>query len=298
MVLSPILTHFRMPLAVCLVAIAVVFSTVGKAQNASDYPPLTGRVVDNAALISANDKTQIGDMLATLEQNTGDQVVVLTIPSLKGENLEQYSLGVARTWALGEKEKDNGVLFLIAKNDRKMRIEVGYGLEGKLTDAIASFIIRNEVAPAFRSGNFSGGIKRGVSSIVNVLAADASGLKQWETRAKPRKSKRRNRNKESAGFIPFAFVASIWLFIIFGSVISSWLVRKLGREIKPGHYRWLGMDAGPNAPRPKRKRDSRGRYVGGSTWGSGGGFGGRSSGGGGFSGGGGGFGGGGSSGGW
>lgn len=248
-------------------------------------------------MISTVDEIFIKGLFVALEEKTGDQVVVLTIPSLKGANLEQYSLGVARKWALGEKEKNNGVLFLIAKNDRKMRIEVGYGLEGKLTDAIASYIIRNEVAPAFRSGDFSGGIKRGVSSIVNVLATDASGLKQWETRAKPRKKSRRRSNRESTTWVPFAFIVSVWVFLIFGSAVSSWLVRKLGREIKPGHYRWLGMDAGPNAPKRKRKRDSRGRYVGGSSWGSGsgGGFGGSS---GGFGGGGGGFGGGGSSGGW
>ncbi len=290
-----LLSYLRETLAICLIFLIAFFASVGHAQNASDYPILSGRVVDNAGMISSSEKIFINGVLATLEEKTGDQVVVLTIPSLKGANLEQYSLGVARKWALGEKEKNNGVLFLIAKNDRKMRIEVGYGLEGKLTDAIASYIIRNEVAPAFRSKDFSGGIKRGVSSIVNVLATDASGLKQWETRARPRKKSRRSKrnNDDKWGIY---FIAGIWIFLIFGSAISSWLVRKLGREIKPGHYRWLGMDAGPNAPKRKRRRDSRGRYVGGNTWGSGssGGFGS----GGGFGGGGGGFGGGGSSGSW
>ncbi len=288
----------RKPFAFGLVCVLVLFATLGQAQKAAEYPELSGRVVDEASLVSPSDKIFIEGVLAELEGKTGDQVAVLTITSLKGANLEQYSLGVAREWGLGEKDKNNGVLFLIAKNDRKMRIEVGYGLEGKLTDAIASYIIRNDVAPAFRSGDFSGGIKRGVGSIVNVLATDASGLKQWETRAKPRKNSRRNRNNNSSNLGMF-FIVGVWMFIIFGSTVSGWLVRKLGREIKPGHYRWLGMDAGPNAPKKKRRRDSKGRYVRNSGWGGGfGGGSGGSSGGGGFSGGGGGFGGGGSSGGW
>ena len=283
--------NMRRVFAPIVFVVALLFTSLAPAQKANNYPELTGRVVDQAGLISALVKSQIEAQLAAHEAATGNQVAVLTIDSLKGANLEQYSLGVARQWALGEKGKDNGVLFFIAKNDRKMRIEVGYGLEGKLTDAIASFIIRNTIAPSFRSGDFSGGINKGTASILDVLATDQTGLKQWESRAKHRKNSRKRRNESFDG-LAVVVLGSIWFFIFFGSAISSWLVRKLGREIKPGHYRWLGMDAGPNAPRKKRRRGSGGRYVGGSSWGSG-----RSSGGG-FSGGGGGFGGGGSSGSW
>lgn len=249
-------------------------------------PALSGRVVDQANIIDAQTEGFIVNRLAAHEQKSGNQIAVLTIPSLRGENLEQYSLKVARTWALGTAEFNNGALLLIAKNDRKLRIEVGYGVEGTLTDAIASVIIRQRITPAFKKGNFSQGIDRGVRAMIEVLEADAAALQRWKDRAEP-----------SSGFevddgeiIVLVFFV-VWIFIIFGGLIMAGLTRLFGREVKPGHYRWMGFDAGPNAPKPKRRRNSSGRWIGG---GSSGGF----SSGGGFSGGGGSFGGGGSSGSW
>ena len=266
-------------LYVCMsVVLMVPFSA---AQSAKPIPQLTGRVVDLANMIDAGEEANIVARLEAHEKKSGNQVVVLTIPSLNGESLEEYSLRVARGWALGQKDVDNGVLFLIAKNDRKMRIEVGYGLESTLTDAIASFIIRNTVRPLFRQGLFTGGTSAGVGQIIEVLEADKALLEEWKNR-----SKKSSSDDDPAW--PFYIFIAIWVMIFFGGFVSSFLVRQFGREIKPGHYRWLGMDAGPNAPKPKRS---------GSSYGGGGG-GGWSSGGGGFSGGGGGFGGGGSSGGW
>lgn len=143
-----------------------------QAAAALDVPYLSGRVNDLAGMLDQATATRIGTALKTLEDKTGDQVVVLTIPSLEGEALEDFSLRVAQTWKLGQKDRDNGVLFLIARDDRKMRIEVGYGLEPTLTDAISGRILRNIVRPAFRSGDFNGGIEEGVDAIVKTLEGE------------------------------------------------------------------------------------------------------------------------------
>lgn len=252
------------------------------AQSAS-VPDLTGRVVDLANMIDADDEARLDGQLEAHERATTNQIVVLTIPSLQGAALEEYSLNVARSWALGQKGSDNGVLFLIAQDDRKLRIEVGYGLEGVLTDAISSFILRQTVTRLFRQGMFSGGIVAGTGQIIDVLESDDGALKEWQDRS-------RSSDNGSESEWPMLLFIGLWLMIFFGGFVSSILVRMFGREIKPGHYRWLGIDAGPNAPKPKRsgRRSS----------GSGGWIGRSGGGGGGFSGGGGGFGGGGSSGGW
>lgn len=264
-----------------LLAILFLFGATadGRAQSTKPVTALSGRIIDQAALLSPKSKAELNARLEAHEKKTGNQLVVFTIPSLNGANLEEFSLRHARSWALGQKDLNNGVLFLVAKNDRKMRIEVGYGLEGTLTDAIASFIIRATVAPLFKQGLFDGGIVAGTGQIIEVLEADKSALETWRSRAKKTKS-----NKGDPQWPIFLFIG-IWLMIFFGGIVSSVLVRRFGTEIKPGHYRWLGMDAGPNAPKPKRSSSSS----------SGGGW---SSGGGGFSGGGGSFGGGGSSGSW
>jgi uncharacterized protein len=260
--------------AIVLALMALVAPSMAWAQKA--VPQLTDRVVDLAGMINGDDEARLVARLEAHEKATSNQVVVLAIDSLDGDSLEEYSLRVARTWALGQKERNNGVLFLIAKNDRKMRIEVGYGLEGTLTDAVASFIIRQTVTPLFKQGLFNGGIVAGTGQIIDVLESDETALQEWKDRA-----------NSSDPEWPFYIFIAIWVMIFFGSIVSNILVRMFGREIKPGHYRWLGMDAGPNAPKPRRSSRSGGGWSGGS-----------SSGGGGFSGGGGSFGGGGSSGGW
>lgn len=134
-----------------------------------DVPALQGRVNDYANLISPDQKQRIEAQLAQFEQQTGNQVVVLTIPSLNGEDIEGYANRVARAWALGQKGKDNGVLLLVAHQDRRMRVEVGYGLEPVLTD-LQSNIIQNEVIiPYFKRGDFGGGIEAGVKAILSTI---------------------------------------------------------------------------------------------------------------------------------
>ncbi len=134
-----------------------------------EVPLLSGRVIDEVGTLSEQSKKDLEAKLKDHEKQTSNQVVVLIIPTLAGESLEEYSLKVASTWKLGQKKKDNGVLLLIIKNDRKLRIEVGYGLEAILTDVLCNQIIRNEITPQFKQGQFPLGIEKGIESILAAI---------------------------------------------------------------------------------------------------------------------------------
>lgn len=133
---------------------------------ALEVPYLSGRVNDTAGMLTDSSRRSLETALKDFETRTGHQAAVLTIPSLEGASLEEFSLKVSRTWALGRKGQNDGVLFLISKNDRKLRIEVGHGLEGTIPDALAGHIIQDVVVPLFRSGDFDGGITAGVNAII------------------------------------------------------------------------------------------------------------------------------------
>lgn len=138
--------------------------------DAREIPTLKYRVIDESWNLGSDFKRTLETKLEIHEKETGNQIVVYVINSLEGENLEEYSLRVAETWKLGQKGKDNGVLLLIAIQDRRLRIEVGYGLEGTLTDVLCSRIIRNDITPYFKSQNYEEGIKVGVDAILGVIA--------------------------------------------------------------------------------------------------------------------------------
>ncbi|HEY6084431.1 MAG TPA: TPM domain-containing protein [Nitrospira sp.] len=154
---------------------------------ALDVPPLTGRIVDESHTLSSADVDQLTAVLKSHEEKTGNQVAVLILPSLQGEALEEFSHRVATTWKLGRKGTDNGVLLLIALQERKIRIEVGYGLEGTLTDLRSAHIIRNEIVPLFRSGNISGGVRAGIEAILKTI----EGTYQAQDRSPDRPSAER-----------------------------------------------------------------------------------------------------------
>jgi uncharacterized protein len=139
------------------------------AVQAADVPYLSGRVVDEAEILSPAARERIVATSKSHEDKTTNQVVVLTVPTIGGESVEEYATRVFEAWKLGQKGKDNGVLVLVVPNDRKMRIEVGYGLEGTLPDVEAARIIRNRITPRFKAGDFEGGITDGVDAIVAVL---------------------------------------------------------------------------------------------------------------------------------
>ena len=147
---------------------------------AANLPPLTGRIVDSAQIIDARSRPALEQKLEDLESKSGIQLVVATVTSLEGQDIESYANQLFRTWKLGEKAKNNGVLLLVAPNERKVRIEVGYGLEGTLTDALSSVIIANALIPRFKTGDFTGGISRVVDDVIAVLTTDSS---DWQQRA-------------------------------------------------------------------------------------------------------------------
>jgi uncharacterized protein len=154
--------------------------TLAAPAAALEVPFLSGRINDNANLLSPSTRASLETKLKDFEARTGHQVAVLTLDSLEGTALEDFSLKVSRTWALGRKGQNDGVLFLISKSDRKLRIEVGHGLEGSIPDALAGRIIQGEVVPRFRSGDFEGGITAGVDAI--VAAADGTYSPPQESR--------------------------------------------------------------------------------------------------------------------
>ncbi|SCY18601.1 TPM domain-containing protein [Microvirga guangxiensis] len=251
-------------IAVLLLALLFVVSPL--AVLAQTFPALTGRIVDQANILKPEERAAIEAKLKAHEDKTSDQLVVATITSLEGTSIEDYANRLFRTWQLGQKKNDNGVLLLVAPNERKVRIEVGYGLEGALTDALSKVIITTAIAPQFQKGDFAGGIDAGTDAILSILTGDAE---QWQRRAEVREDP----SSSMDAIITFLIIAFI-LFQLFGAMRGS------RRGVRG------------------RRRSSPWIITTGSGWSGGGGGWSGGSGGGGFSGGGGSSGGGGASGSW
>ena len=149
--------------------VIIAFALAAFPVFAVDVPFLTGRVTDNAQILSDETRKAVTANLKAHEEKTTNQIAVLTVPTLDGVSIEEYAVTVFNTWKLGQKGKDNGVLLIVAPKDRKMRIEVGYGLEGTMTDGIAGSIIRNAITPFFKNNDYDRGIDEGVRAIINVL---------------------------------------------------------------------------------------------------------------------------------
>jgi uncharacterized protein len=240
----------------------VIFLGIAVAALALDVPPSPrGRVSDYTGTLTGSQTRELDEHLARFEQKTTNQVAVVLIPTLGGDSLEDYSIRLAEKWQVGRRGRDNGVILLVVMQDRKIRIEVGYGLEAVLPDSLAGEIVRQEMAPLFREGQFYQGILAGVNAIMAATKGEyrpTAGSGRGETR-----------------------VSWFWTLFLVLFLLSA-------------------MAGGFRRRRPYSRR-GRGLMVGGPFWwggGFGGGFGGGGFGGGGFSGGGGGFGGGGASGGW
>ncbi|MFW5837289.1 MAG: TPM domain-containing protein [Desulfovibrionaceae bacterium] len=251
------------PAAPGLVLGALLLAALAATALALDVPPLKGRVNDYADMISPQAEQQLTAMLADLERTDSTQIAILTIPSLEGDSLEAFSIRAAEKWGLGQKKEDNGALLLVSKADRKIRIEVGYGLEGRLTDVMSGAIIDNVITPDFKAGKIDQGFLQGAQAMVKAV--------RGEYTAPPPKTSPRGESGGAGLF--FLVIIALFLFSGLGRMFSG--RRRRGSGSGLGWLLLLGM------------------LAGGSHRGGGGGFGG-----GGFSGGGGGFGGGGASGGW
>ena len=270
-----------------VVAFGLLFSTLA-AHAQPKFPALTGRVVDEAGLLSQADRDTLTQQLAALEEKSSDQLVVVTLKSLQGYEIADYGYRLGRAWAIGQgTRKDNGVLLIVVPSERKVRIEVGRGLEPILTDALTRLIIENRILTAFRRNDFPAGILAGAKDIQDSLLGDAEGVKE---RAK---GAHRAPQAQPVDWITIA----IWAVFLGMFLYSFWRQAQTARQM-PAGYR-----GNPNDPRRKQRWGQRERDDGfvvlpGSGGGWGGGWSGGGDSGGGFSGGGGDFGGGGSSGSW
>jgi uncharacterized protein len=255
--------HGQKPVLAVLLVVLSLLPALWPAAAAPNFPPLSGRIVDQAHIIPPATAARIESKLADLEQKSGIQLVVATVSSLQGEEIEPFANELFRTWQLGEKTKNNGVLLLVAPNEHRVRIEVGYGLEGTLTDALSAVIIADAMTPRFKANDYGGGIERGVDGIIAVLTTDSA---DWQ--ARPQLRLDRPDDTPSAA-MPF-LLAAIFVIILLSAVSPGF------RSVLFQILLVLLM--------------SSGRGGGGASWGGGSG--------GGFSGGGGSSGGGGASGGW
>lgn len=262
------MTHLQSVFALLLAFCALLAPQAGWAQ---EFPKLTGRVVDGANIIPDAEEARLTQKLAALEQQSRRQLVIATLPDLQGYDIADYGYQLGRTWGIGQKEDDNGALLIVAPNERKVRIEVGYGLEPVLTDGMSFLIINNDIVPRFKQGDMAGGIEAGTDAIIKQLTLPPEEAQKIAAEA--------DQQREQGGGIPFGAIVFILIVLFF-------VVMPMINEARGGG---------------RRRRYGAGPIVwipGGFGGGGGGGWSGGGFGGGGFSGGGGSFGGGGSSGSW
>src|SRR5580704_5169231 len=182
-----------------LTALFAFFCFIAPATAAPSFPALTGRVVDGANILSDATKADLTDKLAALEQKTSRQLVVVTVPSLQGYEISDYGYQLGRAWGIGQKKLNNGVLFIVAPTEHKTRIEVGYGLEPVLTDALSEIIIQNAVLPSFRKGDFNGGVEAGADAVIQQLSFDTSTA-EARAAAAEQQAQQNNGNGQSGSF--------------------------------------------------------------------------------------------------
>jgi uncharacterized protein len=264
------LFRFRAP---CIRAIlGLLLCLFACAAHALTFPALTGRVVDDAGILDPATKADLERKLTDFETKTTGQLVVVTLKSLQGASIEDYGYQLGRYWGIGQKEKNTGALLIVAPNERKVRIEVGYGFEGTLTDAVSRLIIENSILPRFRANDFAGGINRGVDDIIQAVSVDSE---EWKSRARQRPDDEPD----------LAELLTLLFFVVVFFIIVSSIARQSREQVQAGARGRRGPIIVP-MPGSWGQSDS--------WWDSGGGF----PGGGGFSGRGGSFGGGGASGSW
>nr|WP_315049547.1 TPM domain-containing protein [uncultured Brevundimonas sp.] len=201
-------------LSVLMLGLLILASTTpALAQAAPQFPPLTGRIVDQARLLSPAKEAEIDAKLAALEADTSDQLVVVTLNSLDGFEIEDYGYRLGRHWGIGRGQKDNGVLLIVAPNERKARIEVGYGLEPILTDAFSSRVIQTLMLPAFRTGGYERGITEGVDALIAQMRLDPAEAQARAQGVEPERAQ--------APIGPMILIALVFLFMFMGAMGSA-----------------------------------------------------------------------------
>jgi uncharacterized protein len=281
-----------------LALLLAVLLCVSVSASAQTLPALTGRVVDQANLLPPDQEAALAGRLEALERSTSRQLVVVTVPNLQGQSEEDFAYRLGEAWKLGNAEADNGAILLVAVNERKIRIEVGDGLEPILTDAMSWIIMRDQMTPRFRQGDYVGGINAGTSAIIQQLRAPPEEAERRAIQAQQQRQAQSSQRRGGGG--GSIFPAIFWIIILVAIVLPMLRRGRRGRRYGSSYgSRGYG----------RRRRGGWGAPVviwggglgGGGGWGGGGGFSGGGGGGGGFggfSGGGGSFGGGGASGGW
>ncbi len=208
----------RHALSLAVLAACLTITAIGALAAELTFPALTGRVVDAAGILTPEQRGTLEAKLKAHEDKTSDQVVVATVPNLQGTTVEDYANRLFRDWKLGQAKTDNGVLLLVAPSERKVRIEVGYGLEGALTDALSKVIIAGAITPRFKTGDYFGGLDAGVDGILSILAGDAQ---EWQ-----RKPQVRADEVDPAQVAVFVALFLIVLFV-------AWRMSRGGRS-RPG----------------------------------------------------------------
>ena len=270
-------------------ALLLAFFALAAPATAQTFPQLTGRVVDDAHLLTPEQVQDLSSKSAALEAAKGAQLVVATVPSLQGYPIEDYGYRLGRAWGIGQKGKDNGVILLVAPSEHKVRIEVGYGATAYLTDAMSGLIIRQDILPHFKQDppDYGGGIEAGADAIIKQMS-----LSPDEAAKNVAAAQQAQQQRQHSGGSPLPVF--FWLMVI-GFVVLSHFRRGFGRRYRTrggGISPWVALWALNSLDRRPRGGWGGGSWGGGGGgWGGGGGFGG-------FSGGGGSFGGGGASGSW
>lgn len=205
------LSRLALVLAAVPALLTALFGMANEARAAPEFPPLTGRVTDAAGLLPTDTTARLDAALAQLETETTTQLVVATVPDLQGMDIAEYGYQLGRAWGIGQKDTNNGAILLVAPNERKVRIEVGYGLEGTLTDALTSQIIRRTILPRFKAGDMAGGVEAGTSELIDFLQLPPEEAAAVALAAKQNAAQEESPNPLAvAGWI---LIILVWVFI-------------------------------------------------------------------------------------
>lgn len=263
----------RLFAVIALAAVATPAIPTARAAE-PDYPALSGRVVDEAGVLPSELRNALTAKLAALEAKTNDRLVVVTLQSLRGRTIEDYGVGLGRHWGVGEKGKNNGALLIVAPRERRVRIEVGYGLESVLTDALSKIIIENAILPRFRADDIAGGVAQGVDDLIVALGGDKPQAGPVATAPAPTVERSWLTPTVVQGIsvvailvIFAAFAEKLWFGFLFAAFATTKLLVWLGvlspRDQRTGWARAFNFaDAPRAAPTPGRRRRRKSGWFG------------------------------------